>query len=511
MDAPRPPAHLAAVPLPPPHRPPGPPLWPQQVSSPQPRLLVVAVLVGILAAVAVPGHLVGLGALVTLVVGAAAMWLASPRRWSRSSLVTLALGLPLLVPTVLRDDTTYPFVALHVALLLGAVACTGATGALGMMLSALAWPLSAVRGLPLLARTVTTLTPGRGSASALRTTVVSLVMLAVFGGLLGSADAILGSWADRVVPTVDLWLVARVVVGSTVAGVLLAGLYLAINPPPVGALRLETRTARRIPPLEWQVPLAVVLAVLAAFFLAQTVGMLAGHDYVLSTTGLTYAEYARQGFAQLTLATALVLTLVAGVRTWGRADRPRDRTIMQVMLAGLCLLGLALVASALHRMALYQDAFGWTVTRVTADLVEIWLGLVLLATLVTIVRPALRPYLGRAALFCGAALVTLWSCGNVPAFVAERNIARFHATGRIDAPYLGQLGGDAAPTVVRSDLPEPTKACALAFLSTNRDHGAADGILGWNLARNRARTALAATDPDTLPAARECSSDSLPR
>ncbi|WP_106818078.1 DUF4153 domain-containing protein [Janibacter massiliensis] len=474
-------------------------VWAERVTAPQPRLVLVAALVGLLAAIAVPGHRVGLGAFVTLLAGAAAMWLASPRRWSRWSLLTVALGLLLILPTVLRDDMTYPVVALLVALVLGAVACTGATHVVGMVLSALAWPLAALRGLPLLGRTASALGRMRNGVAVLRTTVASLAVLVVLGGLLASADAVLGSWAGRLVPSVDALLLARAVVGISVAAVLLAGLYLAINPPAVDAARPGALTARRIPPLEWQIPVGVALTVLTAFLIAQTAGMVGGHGYVLATTGLTYAEYARQGFAQLTLATALVLGLVAGVRTWGRADRPRDRMTMQVMLGSLCVLGLTLVASALHRMALYQGAFVWTVTRVSADLIEIWLGLLLVATLVTIVRPALRAHLGRTALASGAALVALWSCGNVPAFVAERNIARFHDTGRIDAVHLGQLGHDAAPTVLGSDLPEPVKSCARAVAGLAENRGSADGLLGWNLARHRARTALAAA-PAGAPA-----------
>ena len=71
---------------------------------------------------------------------------------------------------------------------LAAAACTDARTVTGMIASVIAWPLSALRGLPLLDRTIRVLAR-RGSAwSILRTAVVSLALLLVFGGLLASAE-----------------------------------------------------------------------------------------------------------------------------------------------------------------------------------------------------------------------------------------------------------------------------------------------------------------------------------
>ena len=47
-----------------------------------------------------------------------------------------------------------------------------------------------------------------------------------------------------------------------------------------------------------------------------------------------------------------------------------------MLLGALCVLTLAVVASALYRMSLYQEAFGYTVLRVFVDGFELWLGLV---------------------------------------------------------------------------------------------------------------------------------------
>lgn len=454
--------------------------WPERTSEGRPRLLLAALAVGLLAAVLLPGNAIGLGLLVVLTAGGAALWFASPRRAAPWSWCTAALALPLGLTTVLRDDPATSFFAVAVAGVLAATACTDARTVAGIAASVIAWPLSALRGLPLLDRTIRILAR-RGSAwSILRTGAVSLVLLLVFGGLLASADAVLGSWTSALVPEISDMAVLRVFVLVFFAGVTLAGLYLAINPPVVDG----ARPSPRIPEREWQVPLGVVIAIFVAFVVAQAAAVVGGHDYVLRTAGVTYAESARQGFGQLTLATALVLLLVAGVRTLGRTSAGRDRTVMRAMNAALCVLTLLVVASALRRMALYQDAYGYTTLRVNADLFEIWLGLVVLAVLVSLFTPS-RRWVGRVVLVTAAALTIVGTVGNTSARVAEHNIQRWQETGKLDTEYLSSLPGDAVPAIHTSSLPAQLKTC---ILSEHQVHGAGDeqSLPGWNLARSRA-------------------------
>lgn len=454
--------------------------WPERVTTARPDLLLAALGVGVLAAILLPDNPIGLGMLVVLTCGGLAIWLTSPRRSARWSWVAAALALPLALTTVLRDNPGFTFIAVAMAGVLAATSCTDARSVPGMVAAVAAWPLSALRGLPLLDRTIKALARQGKAWSVLRTGVVSLVLLLVFGGLLASADAVLGSWAAALVPELSDMVVFRTFTLVFFTGITLAGLYLAINPPHVEHL---PRGTARIPLWEWAVPLGVVIAVFVAFIVAQAAAMFGGHDYVLRTTGVTYAESAREGFGQLTVATALVLLLVAGVRAWGRADSDRDRRLMTAMSAALCVLTLVVVASALRRMALYQEAFGYTVLRVSVDLFEIWLGVVVLAVLVSLFTPT-RRWLGRTVLVSAAVVTIIWSVGNTSAWVAEHNIERWEATGTLDERYLSSLPDDAVPAIAESALPEETKAC---ILQAGADRaGADDGLPGWNLARERA-------------------------
>lgn len=454
--------------------------WPERVTTARPDLLLAALGVGIIAAILLPDTAIGLGLLVVLACGGLAIWLASPRRTAPWSWVAAALSLPLAATTVLRDNPGFTFIAVAVAGVLAATSCTDARTLPGIVAAVAAWPCSALRGLPLLDRTIKALARRGRTWSVLRTAIVSLVLLLVFGGLLASADAVLGSWASALVPELSDMVVFRTFTLVFFTGITLTGLYLSINPPHVDGIR---GGSARIPTWEWAVPLGVVIAIFVAFIAAQAAAMFGGHDYVLRTTGVTYAQSAREGFGQLTVATALVLLLIAGVRAWGRADSDRDRHLMTTMNAILCVLTLVVVASALRRMALYQEAFGYTVLRVSVDLFEIWLGVVVLAVLVSLFTPT-RRWLGRTVLVSAALVTIVWSVGNTSAWVAEHNVERWETTGSLDERYLAQLPADAAPAIHESSLPRDVKACILhASPATDASD---DGLPGWNLARERA-------------------------
>ena len=104
-------------------------------------------------------------------------------------------------------------------------------------------------------------------------------------------------------------------------------------------------------------------------------------------------------------------------------------------------------------MDLYQQAYGFTVLRVLVDAFELWLGLLVVLVLVAGVRLS-GWWLPRAALVSGALLLLLGGLANPEAWVADRNIARYEATGKLDVRYLESLGADAVPTILAGLPPE---------------------------------------------------------
>jgi hypothetical protein len=328
----------------------------------------------------------------------------------------------------------------------------------------------------------------------LRTAAVSLVALVVFGGLFASGDAVFGSWVSQVLPEVQVadTLVLRAFIWFVVAGVVLAACYLALNPPPVERVALPPgRPVTRV--WEWLVPVGVVTAVFLVFLVAQASAMWGGHDFVQRTTGMTYADYVHQGFGQLTVATALTLATIAlTVRKAPRATG-RDRLLLRVVLGTLCVLTLVVVASALYRMGVYQEAYGFTVLRVLVDAFEVWLGVLVVLVLVAGVRLS-GSWLPRAALASGAALLLVIGLANPEAWVAQQNIERYQDTGKLDLDYLATLGPDAVP-VIGEGLPPDLARCVLGV---QHRPDTTDDWLAWNLGRSRAEGVPGYGDPGAV-------------
>jgi hypothetical protein len=279
--------------------------------------------------------------------------------------------------------------------------------------------------------------------------------------------------------------VLRTFITVAVGGVVLAAAYLGINPP-----RVDTASRTNAPVqhrFEWLAPVLLVDAVFVVFLIAQASVVFGGHGYLRRTTGLTYAEYVHQGFGQLTVATALTLLVVWAASRKAPRATPQDRAWIRASLGLLCVLTLVVVASALYRMDVYQDAYGFTRLRLLVDVFEAWLGLLILATLAA--GKALRAvWLPRLALLSGVGLLLGIAAINPDAWIAEQNVARYQETGKVDWLYLQGLSADAVPTL--AGLPDNVRDCALVG-HVRKD----DDWLEWNHGRSEARPFL--TDVDT--------------
>jgi signal transduction histidine kinase len=462
-------------------------LWPEAGLAPQVRLLFTAIAVGVLAAVVLPFRDVGVALLVVLLVGGTVVLRASRMRrrpWTVASTLVCA-GLASLV--VLRAAEWLTVLAILVGILVTTTALSGARGAWSLLGGLAGWPLAAVRGLPLLGRTVASASRVRTVWPVVRTAGISLVVLVAFGGLFASADAVFGSWAAAIVPDLG-WdnVILRFFVGFVVAGSLLAACYLAINPPRVDRLALPASSpvART---WEWLVPVGLLIVLFVGFVAAQGAALWGGHDYVERTTGMTYAESVHRGFGQLTVVTLLTLGTVALAARKAPRAGARDRLVLRAVLGGLCLLALVVVASALYRMDVYQQAYGFTVLRVLVDAFELWMGLLLVLVLVSGIR--LRGWwLPRAGVLSGAVFVLVLGLANPEGWVAQRNIDRYHATGKLDTAYLFSLGPDAVPAI-GAGLPAEVASC----LVHARPPAQPDDLLGWNFGRSEALSLRAKT------------------
>ncbi|TDO33918.1 signal transduction histidine kinase [Kribbella sp. VKM Ac-2527] len=445
--------------------------------------------VGLLAGIVLPFRDLGIGTFAVLLAAGGAILAFSVNRQSRFTQACAALCLLLAATVVVRDAE---WIAVLCLLAGGAVCVAGLVNGRTMpafVLAGIAWPLAGLRGLPWLGRSAQAVRGLRSSAAALRTILWSLLGVLVFGLLFASADAIFAEWAGAIVPDLELdSFVLRAFITVFVGGIVLAATYLGLNPPNVEAGAGTARpVARRY---EWLVPVLLVDAVFLVFLAAQATANFGGHGYVERITGLTYAEYVHQGFGQLTVATALTLLVV-----WAAARKaPRTTTADVAWLRGslglLCVLTLVVVASALYRMHVYQEAYGFTELRLLVDVFEGWLGLLVIGVMAAGLTLK-ATWLPRAALLSGASLLLAIAAINPDAWIAQHNVDRYTETGKVDWIYLQGLSDDAVPVLAK--LPADVADCALAGREVSDDDW-----LEWNLGRHRAEP-LIGTRPASTP------------
>lgn len=479
-------------------------LWRAPAGPLSPALLAAAVASGVLGSVALgDGVLRGVIGLNVLIAALACVAAVLPVAWAsgrvvhkgrmnRTGAVFIMLGLALTGTAALRDAPWMVALCLTLAAPIFSYAHSGGRSWSEVIGGGLALPVAGGRMLPWAARGLAgTFASGRGrTGPVVRTSLIVIAVLVVFGALLSGADAAFREFVSGLSPDVSAGsMLLHVVICAGVTLLVLAAAFLLMAPPPLRAL--APPAARPAGRWGWAAPIAALDLLFLTFCALQARVLLAtDKDKILRSTGLTYAEYARQGFFQLVIVTVLVLAVVAVAVRYA----PKERHLVRALLGILCALTLVIVGVALRRLFLYEEALGWTRLRLWVHAFEVWLGVVVVLIAVAGIR--LRAaWLPRAVAASGAAGLIALAALNPDAFIAEHNVARHQRTGKIDVGTLGGLSADAVPELDK--LPEPYRSCALHGIA--RRLGRLDDrepVLAANLGRHRARRILAARPID---------------
>ncbi len=386
-----------------------------------------------------------------------------------------------------------------------AVAVMGVQAGIAVM-TGFAWLLTRVGADGAFARGTRQL--GR-AAPIVRGAIIAIPVLFGFAMLLGSADAVFGHVLDDALRLPNFDDVVSRAAFAVVAAVVLAG-PIVIAAGPRGLLDpIEEPAAgpaavtRRSGGTEAIVVLIAVDVLFAVFAVVQVVYLFGGTD-TLAAIGMTYSDYARQGYFQLAGVVALAGLLLIGAHEI--AGRRRD-----LLGAGLALLVLTgvILASAALRLRLYQDAYGWTELRFFVAASIAWLAAAVVIAIALLAANRMR-WIAHGLAASAVAITLAVSVIGPQQFVIEQNIARTldpslvppgGSTG-FDVDYGLALGEDTiAPLAAVLDrLPPAERAATLRELlrwqrAFELDEGA-KSPLAWNLSRERARQALSVLQGD---------------
>ena len=455
---------------------------------------------------AVPGLNWGLWTVGAVTAGVACGGAGGPRPGVRSALGVLACLLAVSA-AVTADGSFHFWAGLGIVVLLGAaVRLTGDPRPERITPRHLlgAAPVTAIRAVGEASRRVGALADALGGTRwrpVVRGGAAALVVVGTLGSILGGADPVLGDLRDGIVHALErLAFLPRMTFFVCVLVLALGALGAVLRDapaPPAGrdAPAAIFRDVER---------LIVIASVVALFttFLALQLAYLFGNPAAVAGSGITFAEYARRGFAELTTVVTLGTLLLLGLeRHAARGAREAAvRAVSLILVAEMALL----LASAFRRVSLYEAAYGFTTSRLYAQtyMVVMALGMVLLVVELAGGVDAAR--LVRRVLAAGVLAVVALSLWNHEAWIARANLTRHAATGRLDAPYLvWSLSPNGVATLARAADGVPALREGLRERYAARSRVASCRWFEWNLRHRRAVDALVAAGmtPGGAPAA----------
>jgi len=358
--------------------------------------------------------------------------------------------------------------------------------------------------------------------------LIAVPILVVFTSLFAAADAAFDRLVGRLIAwdidlgEVPIRLAVAFVIAWAVAGLLAVATGQAIEtdgddvvsrwdaaqrPQSLGAAAAGLPAAGagdagplprlRLGPIEAATILVAVDVLFAVFVVLQLAYLFGGLD-TLAATGLPYAQYARSGFFEL----VIVAVLAGGLLALVHAIAARRTAALVGAGLGLAALTVIVLASALLRLRIYQDAYGWTELRFYVLAAIVWLAIGIAVTAGLLVRDRMGWLLHGLAI-AGVAVVVGMNAVGPSRLIAAENVARVLDPSRVppdgkaglDVGYARTLGDDAIPELVRA-LPalDPIDGARLREILSDRASALAaaeaTGWPSWNFGRSLARDAI---------------------
>lgn len=271
---------------------------------------------------------------------------------------------------------------------------------------------------------------------------VLVPILIVFGLLFGSADPLYAEYLGRVfdletVPT-GLQHIVGILFWSLVFGCVLA----------LAFWKRETFKDSFRPEAKWHTESIVILGgviLLFASFVMLQVSYLFGGEIAFQATNYTFSEYARRGFHELVVVATIVLFLFLSLR-YLHGDRG-SKTLLTLH-SILFLETFLVLVSAVMRMNLYVDAYGYTEARLFTYWFLAAVAVLLVLAFVHLFRDEPQPRFLRQ----GLVIVGVFALGfivSTPGALAIRlNVERIVREGQMDVSDVLTASPEAYSTLV---------------------------------------------------------------
>ncbi|MFA6547664.1 MAG: DUF4153 domain-containing protein, partial [Candidatus Magasanikbacteria bacterium] len=280
--------------------------------------------------------------------------------------------------------------------------------------------------------------------------IISIPILLVFIMLFASADAVFQQGLDKIFSVrfnfdpINVWRAVRVMFLTLLAGsffyVILSDEHEMKDNVKVIAPKLDHTVVT--------VVLSLVNILFLLFVIIQIRYLFGAGDY-LQVAGITFADYARRGFFELVwvmIISAVILLVL--FRSASYNDRSITVSVLKLILIAQILL---IATSALRRMNLYQDEYGYTTLRLYVEWFIYFSGIMFLFLAFVIIKNSSFKRFVYTGLIFGLLAFTTVASVNVDGIISKKNVDRYLLEGKkLDFDYLvNYLSTDAIPEIAK--------------------------------------------------------------
>lgn len=327
----------------------------------------------------------------------------------------------------------------------------------------------------------------------LRGLIIAVPVVMIFAALLASADVVFNQRLEDFVevfkldnlPEYIFRMIYILVIGYGLAGIFLHAATESKDEKLVGEEKPVIPAFLGF--IESSIVLGSVVALFVAFVVIQFQYFFGGTNNI-NVEGYTYADYARKGFGELVAVAFFALMMLLTLSGITKRETETQRKAYSGLGIALVALLLVMLVSAYQRLNLYEIAYGFSRLRTYTHVFLIWIGLLLITTIVLEI-------LRKERMFAFAMLIASFGFAislpilNVDAFIVNQNIQRELRGGNaedLDSQYFIELSDDAVPPLVKalqsSTLPDSVHekvAAALACIRHDRDLQRNDREYTW--------------------------------
>ncbi|WP_291651416.1 DUF4173 domain-containing protein [Clostridium sp.] len=160
--------------------------------------------------------------------------------------------------------------------------------------------------------------------------------------------------------------------------------------------------------------------------------------------GFNFADYARTGFFQLVALVIVNLSMITIMNFKTSANSIRIKNTLNTLYSIITVLTMNMGASAIYKMSLYINEFGYTRLRILVQAFTVFLCISLIILLMFIWR---GKYLFKPTAIVGLTIYLCLNYINIDNYIAKQNINIINTKHEMDDRYLTRLSLDAQDAV----------------------------------------------------------------